>query len=354
MWKKMTTLWAALLALGMLLSGAAMAEQEEIWVQDGRLMTREDGVVLLHLMIGKTGPALQLDNVSVVFLDASGATAPMAQVGLHSAAVMTLPEGEVYFPVTLAALPEAGAEEIVGFRVTGLYTSEPAPGSIAQIRQAGGVFLMKGPAQDELTAFAQAWAGEDPSVYGGYAFIFDREGAYLGNVCLPQGGGAVVAGGEMLSALARAVRWEESALLEAGFPRNAPDCVLFGAIPMSDLPRDVAPGGAAAYVCAIPPAQTQTLAIVDFTLEAAQGRFVIHAVACNQSSGTVRLTGVPYVALHDEQGRVVICTDLTLSAAQTRYAPGETQSFILEGALEEGFVPVACAFVTECAPESTK
>lgn len=350
MLKKLLT---ALMALMMGLTCLACAEEESIWLQDGSLAETEDGAVLLHLMLGKQGGPVRLDDVGVAFLSGEGQPVRMDAVALVSA-VTVLPEGEAFFPVTIRATPAQGEPSVAEFRVTGLYTSVPEPGEAPRMAQADGFFLMKGPETDEVTAFTDAWAGEDPSVYSGYAFIYDRAGRYLGNVFLPQGSGGFVAGERMLATLARALRWEEETLMQAGFPANAPDCILFGGIPMTGLPEGVVPGGAEVFVCAAQETETQTLSIVDFTLEAADGAFTIRATALNTSGETVRLTGVPYVAMHDEGGNVRLCTEVTLLADDAFYAPGATGSFTLTGTVEEGFVPVACAFVTECAPESTK
>ena len=350
MLKKLLT---ALLALMVGLTCLACAEEEQIWLQEGSLAETEDGAVLLHLMLGKQGGPVRLDDVGVAFLSGEGQPVRMEAVSLVSA-VTVLPEGEVFFPVTLRAMPAQGEPSVAEFRVTGLYTSVPEPGEAPRMAPADGFFLMKGPETDEVTAFTDAWAGEDPSVYSGYAFVYDRVGHYLGNVFLPQGSGGFVAGEDMLAALARALRWEEKTLMQAGFPANAPDCILFGGIPMTDLPEGAVPGGAEVFVCAVPETETRTLSIVDFTLEAADGAFTIRATALNASDETVRLTGVPYVAMHDEGGNVRLCTEVTLLADDAVFAPGATGSFTLTGKVEEGFVPVACAFVTECEPESTK
>ncbi len=352
MLKKLLT---ALVALMMGLTCLACAEEESIWLQEGSLAETEDGAVLLHLMLGKQGGPVRLDDVGVAFLSGEGQPVRMDAVALVSA-VTVLPEGEVFFPVTIRATPAQGEPSVAEFRVTGLYTSVPEPGEAPRMAQADGFFLMKGPETDEVTAFTDAWAGEDPSVYSGYAFIYDRAGRYLGNVFLPQGSGGFVAGERMLATLARALRWEEKTLMQAGFPANAPDCILFGGIPMTGLPEGAVPGGAEVFVCAAQETETQTktLSIVDFTLEAADGAFTIRATALNTSDETVRLTGVPYVAMHDEGGNVRLCTEVTLLADDAVYAPGATGSFTLTGTVEEGFVPVACAFVTECEPESTK
>lgn len=351
MLKKLLT---ALLALIVGMTGLACAQEEaSIWLQDGSLAETEDGAVLLHLMLGKQGGPVRLDDVGVAFLSGEGQPVRMEAVSLL-AAITVLPEGEVFFPATLRATPAQGEPPVVEFCVTGLYTSVPEPGETPRMAPADGFFLMKGPETDEVTAFTDAWAGEDPSVYSGYAFIYDRAGRYLGNVFLPQGSGGFVAGERMLATLARALRWEEKTLLQAGFPANAPDCILFGGIPMTGLPEGAVPGGAEVFVCAAPETETRTLSIVGFTLEAADGVFTIRATALNASDETVRLTGVPYVAMHDEGGNVRLCTEVTLLADDAVFAPGATGSFTLTGTVEEGFVPVACAFVTECEPESTK
>lgn len=338
-----------LLTLALLLPYAALAEQGEVWVCDARLDQRGDGSVLLHLLLAKDGAAVQLDDVGVVFLNEAGETVQMTSVALHAAPIMALPEGEHFFPVTLAAVPAKGAT-VADFRITGLYTSRP-DGPLPQTTTGmPGYFLMQGPECDELTAYTDAFAGTEAFDYVGFSFVYDREGRYMGNVILPRGSASFVAGERLLPELAAVLRWEERMLLDAGFPGENPDSILFARVPMSDLPQGVTPGSAYTCIYAIPQQETWTLRIVGFTLEAEAGRFTIHALAQNATDSHVRLEDVPYVAMYDAAGNVRLCREVTMEAPFRVAEPGGITPFILTGALEEGFVPEGCGFETVCEP----
>lgn len=347
MMKRLTALLlAALMCLGCL---AGMAEEECIRVAKCSYVPQDDGTALLHLVLSKTGPALTLDNVDVEFYDASGAVVRGVGVSLCGAATLTLPEGECSIPVTLTVqLPEGVT--VAEFSVKGAAAVAAAENDIAYFMEdADGVVLLRGTRGLMMIAFIRAAEGIDPMCYAGYAILYDRDGAYLGNVFLPLGSGVYVAKNGMLDALTRYI--PRSSLLDMGMQENnTPASVLFSNIPIAGLPEGALPAVAKVVICALPPQEKQTLSIVDFNLEAADGRFTIHARAQNTSSVPVVITGVPYVALHDTAGDVRLVQDVTLSGPGKAFEPGEVLEFTLTGALEEGFAPVACGFITECAP----
>lgn len=339
-------LWMLIVLLA-LLPVLGAAEEGTLWLEDSRLFTREDGTVMLHLMLGKDGGAFQVDNVGVVFLDESGKTVTMEAVELAAAPLLTLPAGEHWFPVTLSAVPEGGAQ-VADFRLTGVYTSAAQDTPPERISGMPGYFLMQGPEHDELTAYTDAAASDDVTAYMGYAFVYDRAGAYLGNVALPQGAAVLAEGEALLTTLARVIRWEEDELRSAGFPEDAERSVIFGAIPMTDLQEGDVPGSAYVQIYTLPETAPQTLAIVGFTLDTAEdGTFTINALAQNQTGGYVRFTGVPEVALHDAQDNVRLCSELTLERPFSVLAPGETLPFTIVGRVAAGFDPVACGFRTD-------
>lgn len=345
----MKKIFAIVLAMLLCLGGAALAEEESVWVEESCYVPQEDGTALLHLVIGKSGDAMMLDHVDAVFYDAGGAEIRDVSVSLQGAATLALPAGTGYMAVTLLVeLPEG--TEVAEYAVMGAAAVSPAQSDLpVLISEADGVVFTRGPEGLEATVFIEA-AHVDPMYYTGYAILFDREGEYIGNVFLPLGSAAFVAGGDLLDALAQALHQDRGMLVEMGMREDSLDSILFSGVPMSGLPEGAVPAGGQVVICAVPPQEAQTLHIVDFTLDAADGRFVIHASAQNMSDAAVRLTGVPYVALHDEADNVCIVQELTLSGPDKAFAPGEVLEFTLAGEVEEGFVPVACGFITECEP----
>lgn len=344
----MKKLCALLLALTLCLSCAAAETTWEIWLHNWNLVPCGDGSYMLHLLMGKDGGALQIDNASVIFFDAEGANIPVQSVTLDSSPLTQLPEGEHYFPLTLRVVPQEGAE-IADVRLSEVQASLPETTPELPQSATPGHFMMKTDNGDEMTAFITAFAGEDATRYVGFAFVFDQEGNYLGNVALPRGRAQYVEGEQMLQALSESVGWTQVQLLRAGFSRENPDCVLFSHISMSGLPQGVAPGSAYIYIYGYQETPSNTLEITGFTLEAGEGSFRIEALAQNMSDRTVRLEEVTYVMLQDEAGEVRTCEAVTLDAPYRTVEPGQTLPFVLTGALEEGFVPVACGFDTGCA-----
>lgn len=348
MMKRICALLALLLTLCASCAGAEMSG--EIWMQEWRLVPQEDGSYLLHMVLGKDGAPVEIGPSTVVFFDAEGVNIPVQSVEMISSPLTTLPEGVHYFPMTVRVVPEEDAE-IADVRVTDMQTAWPEEPLPVMCNGNPGHFMMKTDEGDMMVAFMTAFAGEDASAYVGYAFVYDREGNYLGNVELPRGRALFVPGDEMLSALAQNVGWSEVQLLRAGFPsRFEEDCVLFAGVPMSGLPRGVAPGMAYVYIYGWETTPARVLEITGFTIRTGEGAFRIEALATNMSGESVRLEGVSYVMLQDEAGQVRTCEAVTVEAPFRTVAPGESLPFVLTGALEEGFVPVACGFDTVCEP----
>ncbi len=343
MMKRMLAVLLCLLCLAL----PALAETADISVVEGRVVPREDGSVLLHLLLHKSGPAVQVETVGGVFLDAEGNTVTMDSVRLYAAPMLTLPDGEVDFPVILEGIPAAGAAEVAGFRVEHVATASPQGAMPRLLDDAPGYFLMKTPQGDEMTVYTFAADGSDPADYVGYAFVYDPQGAYLGNVILPRGGAAFVPGDKMLSTLAPAIHWTEEELLTAGFPTALPDCILYGGVSMDDLPRDVAPGDASIRVWLLPAEEMKTLEVVGFNMVIEGTQFINYAVLRNVSAGFVHLEAVPGAVFYDADNQV--CDEVTLAAPFRVLAPGETLPIILTGTLPEGYKPVACGFPTHAA-----
>lgn len=343
--KILATLLAVLLCLG----GAALAEEESVWVEESCYVPQADGTALLHLVIGKKGPAMTLEYVDADFYDADGKVIRGVSVTLHGAAMLSLPEGEWTMPVTLKVQPPEGTE-IAEYAVKGGVGADAAESEIPHfIEDADGVFFMRGPEGLFLIAFQKAAEGIDPMYYAGYAVMYDQSGAYIGNVFLPLGSGVYVERHGLLRVLERYI--PRDMLLDVGLREdNTPASILFTGVPMTGLPEGAIPASGKVVICALPEQTDKELSIVNFDFGAADGRFIIQVSARNDSSQALLLEGIPYVALHDEAGNVRIVEHVTLTGPGKAFEPGETLEFTITGALEEGFDPVACAFTTRCSP----
>lgn len=344
--KKLIVLLTALL---MCLGGLALAEEERVWMEESCYVPQEDGTALLHLVIGKTGPAMTLDYVDADFYDADGNVIRDVSVMLQGSAMLTLPEGEGTMPVTLRVQPPEGVE-IVEYSVKGAAGVDAAAGEIPHfIEAADGVFFMRGPEGLMLIAFEKAAEGIDPMYYTGYAVLYDESGAYLGNVFLPLGSGVYVEKNQLLNALERYI--PRSMLLDVGMREdNTPATVLFSDIPMTGLPEGALPASGEVVICALPVQEDKALSIVSFSFDAADGQFVIHVSAMNVSAAAVLLEAVPYVVLQDGAGNVRILEGVTVTGPGRAFEPGETLDFTITGVLDAGFDPVACAFSIRCSP----
>ena len=345
----MKKILATLLALLLCLAGAALAEEESVWVEESCYVPQADGTALLHLVIGKKGPAMTLEYVDADFYDADGKVIRGVSVTLHSAAMLSLPEGEWTLPVTLKVQPPEGTE-IAEYAVKGGVGADAAESEIPHfIEDADGVFFTRGPEGLKLIAFQKAAEGIDPMYYAGYAVMYDQSGAYIGNVFLPLGSGVYVERHGLLHALERYI--PRDILLDVGMREdNTPASILFTGVPMAGLPEGAIPASGKVVICALPEQTDKELSIVNFDFGAADGRFIIQVSARNDSSQALLLEGIPYVALHDEAGNVRIVEHVTLTGPGKAFEPGETLEFTITGALEEGFDPVACAFTTRCSP----
>lgn len=347
--KKMKKMLAMALALLLCLVGAALAEEENMWLEEHCYVPQEDGAALLHLVIGKRGPAMTLDYVDADFFDAEGRVIRGVSVTLQGAAMLTLPEGEMTMPITLRVQPPEGVE-IVEFVVKGAAGVEAAESEIPYFTDdADGVFFMRGADGLMLIAFQKAAEDIDPMYYTGYAVMYDESGAYLGNVFLPLGSGSYVERNGLLNALERYI--PRGMLLDVGMREdNTPATILFAGIPMTGLPEGALPASGKVVICALPAQEGKELSIVAFDFQAADGQFIIHVSAKNECDMAMLLEEVPQIILHDAAGNVRIVEEMTLTGPGKAFEPGETLDFTITGTLEEGFDPVACAFTTRCSP----
>lgn len=341
MMKKLLAVLICLICLAL----PALAE-EEVSVAEGRIVPQRDGSLLLHLVLHKTGPAIQLDDLRVVFLDAEGNAVPMARVTMHAAPLTMLHGGSCDFPVTLAAVPAKDAAEIVGFEVTQIITS-PAKGSLPElVDDRPGYFILGTPRGGELTVYTSADGSHDAQNFMGFALMYDSTGAYLGNVMLLRGSAFFVPAAEVCSTLAEAVGWTERQLMEAGFPTDTPDSIFFDGVSMNDLPQDVLAGESRIFIFRVPEDGPRALEITAFNPTTQGTTFTNYAVLYNTTDELIRLREVPYVAFYDEDEHAYMCEDVTVMAPFWVLAPGESMPIIMTGTLPEGFVPVACGFVT--------